>query len=198
MVDNQALLDELLTWFRYEPSEAVRFNIREDHSVDVFELEPGRGVLRVAKGKQFPGGKLPVVFGEFHASLVFRECGLVSLEGCPRKVRGRFVSLNNQLTNLVGGPKIVGGRLWITQSRPLVSLDGFPDRVWEYARLDYDPRLPLLRTLNCDDGLMLLPDTAETRRMEEIIATYKGQGRRGMFAAKKELIEAGFEGNARW
>jgi hypothetical protein len=198
MVDKGKLLDLIREKFRWMAKEqAVKITVGDDGKVNVVESYQGAGELRC--DEPLPNGRLPFEFGIFQASLVLYDCGLTSLIGCPEHITGRFVCRKNKLTNLVGGPKRVDGRYWISQAVPLQNLDGFPNHVGDYAKLNYSPTLPLLRLLNCADGVILSgDDTDKINKIENILEKYKGQGRRSMFAAKKELIEAGFEGNARW
>jgi hypothetical protein len=92
----------------------------------------------------------------------------------------------------------VSGKFWIRQDKPLESLDGFPAQVDEFARLDYSRNLPLLRTLNCREGVILLPVSDDTNKVMEIMEPYKGQGKMAIFDCQKDLEDSGFEENARW
>ena len=199
MVNKSELLDFVQAKFRWlNKPEEVKITIGKDGKVNVVEVHPGAGVLRC--DEPLPDGKLPFEFGVFKASLVFDNCGLVTLVGCPEHVTGRFVTRRDHLVTLVGGPKRVGGRYWIQQDEPpLQSLDGFPDHVGEYAKLRYHPTLPLLRLVNCDDGAILSgPDAAITNKIEEILEKHKGRGRAGAWDFKEDLKKAGFAGNAKW
>ncbi len=198
MVNKSELLDFVQAKFRWlSKTEEVKITIGDDGKVNVVETYPGAGVLR---GDEFlPNGRLPFEFGVFKASLVFDTCGLETLVGCPEHVTGRFVSRRNHLVNLVGGPKRVDGRYWIYQDAPLQSLDGFPDHVGEYAKMRWNPTLPLLRLVNCDEGAILSgPDTSITNKIEEILEKHKGRGRAGAWDFKEDLKKAGFAGNAKW
>ena len=199
MVDKKEILELLAEYFTFDPNEAVKFSISPEGLVNVLELTPGRGYLRTIKGKPFPSGKLPVRFGLFKASLKLDRNQIVDLAGCPPVIQGNFVALGNRLKNVKGGPKEVTGRFWLgMQENKLESLDGFPNRVGDYAKLPYHDKLPLLRTLACQDGVILSSSSVNTNPIEEIIDKYKGQGKRAIFECQKELEDAGFEGNARW
>lgn len=199
MVDKKEILALLAEYFTFDPNEAVKFSISPEGLVNVLELTPGRGYLRTIKGKPFPSGKLPVRFGLFKASLKLDRNQIVDLAGCPPVIQGNFVALGNRLKNVKGGPKEVTGRFWLgMQENKLESLDGFPNRVGDYAKLPYHDKLPLLRTLACQDGVVLSSSSFNTSPIEEIIDKYKGQGKRAIFECQKELEDAGFEGNARW
>jgi len=199
VVDKKEILALLAEYFTFDPNEAVKFSISPEGLVNVLELTPGRGYLRTIKGKPFPSGKLPVRFGLFKASLKLDRNQIVDLAGCPPVIQGNFVALGNRLKNVKGGPKEVTGRFWLgMQENKLESLDGFPNRVGDYAKLPYHDKLPLLRTLACQDGVVLSSSSFNTSPIEEIIDKYKGQGKRAIFECQKELEDAGFEGNARW
>jgi len=199
VVDKKEILELLAEYFTFDPNEAVKFSISPEGLVNVLELTPGRGYLRTIKGKPFPSGKLPVRFGLFKASLKLDRNQIVDLAGCPPVIQGNFVALGNRLKNVKGGPKEVTGRFWLgMQENKLESLDGFPNRVGDYAKLPYHDKLPLLRTLACQDGVILSSSSVNTNPIEEIIDKYKGQGKRAIFECQKELEDAGFEGNARW
>jgi hypothetical protein len=199
VVDKKEILELLAEYFTFEPNDAVKFSISPEGLVNVLELTPGRGYLRTIKGKPFPSGKLPVRFGLFKASLKLDRNQIVDLAGCPPVIQGNFVALGNRLKNVKGGPKEVTGRFWLgMQENKLESLDGFPNRVGDYAKLPYHDKLPLLRTLACQDGVILSSSSVNTNPIEEIIDKYKGQGKRAIFECQKELEDAGFEGNARW
>ena len=199
MVNKREILKLLAEYFFFEPNDAVKFDISPEGLVNVLELTPGRGFLSTVKDKPFPEGRLPVRFGLCKASLKLDRNQIRDLAGCPSVIQGNFVALGNRLKNCIGGPKEVTGRFWLgMQENLLESLDGFPNRVGDYAKLPYHPNLPLLRTLACQDGVTLSSSSFITSPIEEIIEKYKGQGKRAMFECQKDLEDAGFEGNARW
>ena len=201
MVDKQEVQHLLNTYFRNgEAGNQVRFQIEDSGIVNVQEITPGYGVL-MAQTIPMPNGKLPVQFGLCYASLILDRCGLISLEGCPRVVQGRFTANKNPLKDMTGGPLEVSGRVGFRQEVPVLSLAGFPNQVGEHVSLNYHKNLPLLRTLNCKEGVMLYGSNVrlrERKEVEDIINKYQGQGKRAMFDCQKELEDAGFEGNARW
>jgi hypothetical protein len=118
---------------------------------------------------------------------------LKSLEGCPSAVYGSFFCGSNELTNLNNAPQTVTKNFSCHKNK-LASLEGLPPKL-RIVELDWWPTTPLLRTLVADEirWWKYPPD-----EVVDILNKYKGQGRRGMFACKKELIEAGFEENAKW
>jgi hypothetical protein len=136
---------------------------------------------------------LPLVFGKITGNFQAVDLGLTTLEGAPYWVGEAFAVSNNNLTTLTGGPEYVGTYYFVTKN-PLENLDGLASHIGNGVEFDYTPTLPLLRTLVAKK----IWPTPDQPALESILNKYAGQGRRGMFAAKKELIEAGFSGNARW
>jgi alkylated DNA nucleotide flippase Atl1 len=116
-------------------------------------------------------------------------------------VGGRFTANKNPLKDMTGGPLEVSGRVGFRQEVPVLSLAGFPQRVGQHLSINYHNKLPLLRALNCQQGLMLYAhNVMQSKRLtiEGIFYKYAGQGKRALFDCQKELEDAGFEGNARW
>jgi hypothetical protein len=127
---------------------------------------------------------------------------LTSLEGCVERVKGDFICNSNLLTDLVGGPKVVEGSFQVA-GNPLTSLVGFPTIVVGVASLTYNPNLALLRTLvaghiGLDGPTENHMRDANLLEVEHILNKYAGEGKRGVIRCQKELIAAGFEGNAKW
>jgi hypothetical protein len=120
---------------------------------------------------------------------------LKTLVGGPAYMVGDFNCDRNQLTNLVGAPKTVTG--WFTcEDNPLVSLEGMPTALAGII-LDYADDLPLLRTLNAQQIQFNWPNS-RNRQVAQILMKYAGEGKRGVIRCQKDLIAAGFEGNAKW
>ena len=201
MVDKQEIQHLLNTYFQNgEAGNRVRFQIEDSGIVNVQEITPGYGVLLAQRGL-FPNGKLPVKFGVCYASLILDRCGLTSLEGCPQTVGGRFTANKNPLKDMTGGPQEVSGRVGFKQEVPVLSLAGFPQRVGQHLSINYHDKLPLLRALNCQQGIMLYGPAgmfSKLQKIEAILFKYAGQGKRALFDCQKDLEDAGFEGNARW
>jgi hypothetical protein len=127
---------------------------------------------------------------------------LRSLEGAPASVGGDFWCSYTPITSLAGAPERVGGGFWC-HNTPITTLEGLPKTIADRIFLTYSSNLPLLRVLVAQGGVVfwskgLRRQTGDAEKVAEIINRYAGQGRRGMFNAKKELIEAGFAANARW
>jgi hypothetical protein len=140
----------------------------------------------------------PIVVGSFNC----RSNHLITLMGAPKSVAGSFSCSNNRLLSLEGAPVKVGGHFNCYDNPDLQSLKGISQELGKTFRVTWLPELPLLGALVAKDGVGFYHQerlqTGSAKKVEAIINRYKGQGRRGAFACKKALIEAGFEGNARW
>jgi len=126
---------------------------------------------------------------------------LNSLEGGPKQVGADYSCWRNNLRSLVGAPKRIGGRFEIYKN-PLTSLEGMPNDIGGAVSLSYHPALPLLRTLVAPViELSIGAEIVSLDRIylcETILNKYAGEGKRGAIRCQKELIAAGFEGNAKW
>jgi len=127
---------------------------------------------------------------------------ITSLVGCPQKVQEHLYCNYNQLENFIGGPFEVLGEL-VASNNPLTSLQGFPEKV-DKVYLTYTQELPLLRALSAKRIFLhphpntWLESKITVIQVERILNKYAGEGKRGAIRCQKELIAAGFEGNARW
>jgi hypothetical protein len=156
----------------------------------------------------FSTGVLPVRFLEVERDFDLKiQTPLMSLEGCPETVGKDFRILGASLTSLVGAPKRINGDAVFalgTRSN-FKTLEGFPNYVGGVTRIRYTPTLGLLRLLNThtridltttmDSGGAML---AAAEIVGDILNRYVGLGKRGAVRCQKELIAAGYEGNARW
>jgi hypothetical protein len=136
--------------------------------------------------------KLPIKLQSVQGNFDAYGSGLETLENFPHYVGNDLIINSNNLESLRGAPDHVGGALLLTHN-PLTTLEGFPSHVGGKVTITWSENLPLLRTLIAREIILY-----GKPRVMVILNKYAGQGRRGMFACKKELIEAGFEGNARW
>ena len=136
--------------------------------------------------------EIPIKFGIVTGDFVAEEKGLKTLHNMPKIVTGDCELAGNKLTTLLGAPEEVGGNFHVNRN-PLVSLEGFPQKVGRKVSLRWTPTLPLLRTLNAQEVILY----GQPRAMV-ILNKYAGQGRAGAIDCKRELVAAGFEGNARW
>lgn len=152
------------------------------------------------------------------------HCQLTNLEGAPKRVGGYFNVSNNSIKSLAGFPDDVGGSVFLSHNQlnslkglpetlsddleihgnNLTSLEGFPRSVAGWVTLDYTPTMPLLRTLGAlHVNLVVTTEhggSALKTKIQKILndPRWIGQGRAGAIECKRELVEAGFEGNARW
>jgi hypothetical protein len=191
MVDAAEIRNTLLTYFTTDGE----LQVDDDGSV----AADGHVVARRAMHT------IPVRFSRIDGDLRMPSCNLQSLENCPAHVGGRLELSNNQLTNCLGMPTTVLGWVSITDN-PLKTLDGFSKSVGRYVDITYTPTLPLLRLLVAPYVGFRIPryldnwqEITEARdSVQKIMNNYAGQGKRGAIRCQKELIAAGFEGNARW
>jgi Leucine-rich repeat (LRR) protein len=121
------------------------------------------------------------------------RCGLTSLEGGPSKVTG-YVCDDNQLKSLVGIAEDVKG--WVDcDSNPLESLKGLKS-VGRGVSLSYSPNLPLLSLIAYDECIFV-DNVKLTKILAKHCSTESATLRKRLIACQKELIDAGFAGNAR-
>lgn len=125
-----------------------------------------------------------------------------SLVGGPKFVVRNFLCSDNRLKTLQGGPTFVGDSFYC-QDNPLESLDGLPQSGYKVI-LSYTPNLGMLRllkyqTIMFDTKLTALLDHERMYTVLDILNKYKGNPtRKDILSCQKELIDAGFEGNASW
>lgn len=74
----------------------TNYHINNDGTIDVFQDV----ILSRMKIKN-----LPIKFNNIDGSFFCNDCGLETLEGCPKIVKGRFNCDFNKLTTLKGGPE---------------------------------------------------------------------------------------------
>jgi len=137
-----------------------------------------------------------------HGDLSIRHCtNLVSFGDGLRDVKGMLRVEGTGLRSFVGGPKTVQFNIVCESNPNLTSLEGFPISVGSRVEITYTPTLPVLRLLVAP-GIWFLYGTGEgieaALDVENILMKYAGQGKRGAIRCQKELIAAGFEGNAKW
>ena len=183
MVDKQEIAQVFRSWF---DTDSLRFEVNDDGTIS------GEGLIHTSA--KLPR-KLPVRFKTFTGSMWLMQTGLDTLEGLPEYLDGDLRVRGNQLSDLKGAPKIITGIFNIIDN-PLESLEGFPNSVTTVI-LDDDPKLPMLRLLNASE-ITIKGSRDPDYRVQEILNKYAGQGRAGAIDCKRELVAAGFEGNARW
>jgi hypothetical protein len=165
--------------------------------------------------------QLPVKFGKVSGHFNCNDNQLTSLEGAPQSVGGNFYCYRNQLTSLVGSPQSVGGNFscddnqltsligapqsvggifWCNDNQ-LTSLVGAPQSVGGYFYCDWSPTLPLLRTVVAKEVVIYKGNDYFEEIMDILNSSIKdnpGSYRKAAIDAKRKLIDAGFEGNAKW
>jgi len=183
MIDQEQLLKDLKYTCRFyhgnstsdldidQEIQSKRIIINSNGEIDT--------VLRVSVYRTLEG-KLPVMFNECGHSFNAIGAGLVSLQGCPRRVGLSFACTINALT----------------------SLQYLPERA-RSMQLDYTPTLGLLRICAVQDlarlafsaKISMYRPQAEQARL--IISKYLQSGRDGIIPCAAELHKAGFGGNAK-
>lgn len=90
--------------------------------------------------------KLPIKFRRINGNFDCSLLGLTTLEGCPEIVEESFSCENNNLTNLIDGPKTVNGSYYNCDRNKLTSLEGAPISFNNY-NTEFSARRNLLTTL---------------------------------------------------
>jgi hypothetical protein len=175
----------------------AKFKIRGIYKIDNNGFVSIDGACEL-KGK-IRENKLPIQFTNVTGDFNCMKANLTTLEGVPESVGGSFFCADNQLTSLKGAPNIVGGE-FSCHTNPLISLDGIPEKIGPRISLTYDENLPLLRLLQCQSvAFVLARDDPTVDVVSKIINKYAcNPSRSNILACQKELIDAGFEGNASW
>jgi len=183
MVDKQQVLDTFHEYFGADDAVVV---VHDDGTISVDGW---------VQSEQMLPNKLPVKFRSVTGTLYLMSGRLTSLEGLPDVITGDLRLRNNLLTDLRGAPNVITGVLNLLDN-PLESLVGFPNSVGKVVIHD-DPNLPMLRLLNAKE-ISIHGSRDPTNSVYKILKKYAGEGKRGAIRCQKELIAAGFEGNAKW
>lgn len=164
-------------------------------------------------------GQLSVQFNEVKGNFEFMVSGetLKDLTGCPRWVGGVFECSNNHILSLKGAPEYVGdtfeirycelrslehgpthvGGDYLVRRNPLQSLAHLAGHIGGEVDFEYNPHMPLLRTLVAEK-IDPLRGSSPVTPVAEILNKYAGKGKAGALQAAAELIRAGYKENARW
>ena len=216
MVDKEHILRVLRIHFQVDNEEIKRddnrIEIGDDGSVSVW------GNVRMTKPA---GGRIPVRFDQVSGWFQAEKCGLTSFENFPWSCNSLFVAANdlssfnkcpagllsidiqnNRFENFVGLDTETLDLIEAT-GNPLKSLEGLPKTPPEEPLrigITYRKDLPLLRLLVATEIDILDPRRSYKRfePVQSILRKYAGQGRSGAIDCKRELVSAGFEGNAKW
>ncbi len=135
-------------------------------------------------------------------SLIWVGSRLRSLEGCPEIIHGEFTCSRNYLVSLQHGPKHVEGN-YDCSHNPLTSLEYLPDIIGGYLKVPWSKDLGLLRLVKYQRVYLYNRQGTIGKDLESpqnILNKYSNPQatRRDILACQKELIDAGYEGNAAW
>jgi len=119
---------------------------------------------------------------------------LASLIGAPKTVGGNFVCFNCNLSSLIGAPEEVGGNFECTGNHDLTSFEGAPKIIEDGFYCDWTENLPMLSLLKYKAICIF-----DNNDVNLILRKYAGKKplRQSIIQCQRELIDAGFEGNAR-
>jgi hypothetical protein len=176
------------------------------------------GPLYSGVGKKPPLGTMPVAFGWITGNFSCQNMGLVSLHGAPVEVGGSFDCGGNHLTSLDYAPRYTAQAFFcngnllpslkglnaksfagsmVTHGNPMTSLDGLPDSFVGTLIVSWHANLPLLRMVG-----LIAPKIRGNNMVYSIIEQHAGNDRTTLrarvLACQRDLINAGFKGNAKW
>ncbi len=124
------------------------------------------------------------------------KCQLTSFEGTPNSVYA-LMAKGNQLTSLKHCPISMTGIN--VSNNPLTSLDGLPTGFDGVLTLSWSENLPILSLLRLRQAPLFVGRSEQIHQITVILEKYKGDASRAnIIACQKELIVAGFVGNASW
>jgi hypothetical protein len=150
-----------------------------------------------------------------HVSIDRAAINSTQLQYLPRHIKGSlYINQCVNLFDLQGAPAQIDDTLDLRVC-PIRSLNGF-EGCGNKLVLDYDPNLPLLKSLLAQQGVYLLnrgghtsgPFIIDTNDIMEVINKYAGKGKSAMLNAALDLKKLGkhmnpqmdnpFEHNAKW
>ena len=177
MVDKHKIRDLFDGYFTI----SGKITINDDGTVDCYGT-----VQMIRKSSRFPVRFGTVENGWFDCT----GMGLTSLDGAPVTVDGTFDCCDNLLKNLEGGPTEVDLD-YVVYNNPLESLKGFPKILRRLFKLDYDPKLPLLRVLTAKRGVYFLPsfEYPYIAKIQSVLFDFAGQGKAGAMACSLALLK---------
>jgi hypothetical protein len=160
----------------------------------------------VARKRMFTTGKLPINFEKIEGRFEITGCDLTSLIGSPAVISGEFDCPDNLLSTLEHGPSHAGS--YYATSNPLVNLDFLPNTVSGSFSLSWNKNLNLLRllVLNCSAiNIMEEPGRGSIfSDTDRTLSIYRDKIRKFtpiktvMWECQNDLIQKGFESNAKW
>jgi len=139
--------------------------------------------------------QLPFQFGNVTGDFKCYNNELTTLEGSPKSVGGSFWCYNNELTSLVGSPLSVKGSFRCYENK-LKTLDGAPKTVEDLFHVDWQEDLPMLSLLKYGKIMLIIDGNDQVSR---IINQHNGTKplRKAILDCQKDLLDAGYKGNAR-
>jgi hypothetical protein len=182
--NDQRKLEDVIAKYFLIPGE---YTILKDGSVDV------RGPCRLEVECQ----KMPIQFNDVTGPFICAGKKLTSLEGSPKACQD-FSCFDNQLANLIGSPGLVKGS-FMAHANPLVSIEGLSGIINEKISLPFLTDLPLLRLVGRSNSFVFKDGEEYYWEISKILEQYSNlKSRANIIACQKELIAAGFVGNASW
>jgi len=198
----------------------IHFNIDGKYKVD-----PKTGIVNVQGDVNLSVNsrikELPVEFGTVTGNFICLKSQLTTLTGSPQQVHGNFWCAYSPINTLEGAPAHVGGEIDVRycnlknfvgapthvgsnfwgRRNPVESLEGLPAQIPGELDFDWNPTLPILRSLiakTVDAKAYGYHDYEHAEQVNAILNRHAGSGKSGAIACAIELVKAGFKGNARW
>jgi hypothetical protein len=145
---------------------------------------------------------LPYEFDTVTGEFSIEDQGITHLQGCPRQA-DRFIAAYNPITSLQGGPETVTQLYSVRGCKQLESLDGVASQIHGVFVCDWQPDLPLLRSLVAQQIQLDLPpfdwdQLQKKQQAERILNKHAGTGKSHILLCSNELKKAGLAGNAAW
>jgi hypothetical protein len=168
-------------------------------TVDAHGVVSAEGTA-VYGNKQRKISQLPFKFGTVSNEFLPIGMGLESFTGFPQTVQGCWCD-KNKFSNLIGSPTVA--KFLSCRNNPFLSLEGLSPNVERFT-LTWTPHLPLLRLVALESAFLTenKQGSLESIQVEEILRRHGGTDpatlRKRLTACQKELIDAGFAGNAKW
>ena len=177
----------------------VQFHVVRDLDISATGLRTLRGCPLIVTGnfraatnnlQDLQGGPR-IVSDEYDVS----ACGLRSLEGAPAQVRTLKVG-GNMLTSLEGLEQTKVNNV-SARNNPIQTLEHIPSQA-SFVGFSYRPDLPVLRAVvQSQPPEIVFYDPQPPAPVKEIMERYQGRGWNWVVPCARELIRAGFKGNAR-
>ncbi len=121
---------------------------------------------------------------------------LTSLKYCPSQVGGSFRCQSNQLTSLEHCPSQVGSSFYCNDNQ-LTSLKDIHKRITkiggDFVCRNNPIRSHILGLMMIEIGGIIKTELGNGTDVDEVLNTWKNQGRKGVLGAQRELLELGYE-----